>query len=214
MTFTTKHLRLIEFIALAIILPSIIIFGQLGKYMLVFLWGATIYCIFAYRNTPEAKDIPVWRWAEVNWKNMKTMLLRFAVCSMLLLGFISVYDPERRFDLLLNRNDIWVRVMLFYPLLSALQQEFIFCTFFFVRYAMLFPKERTMIWVSTIVFAYAHILFINPVAPTLSLIAGYFFATTYAKHRSLALVTIEHALYGNMIFTLGLGWYFWGGALR
>ena len=71
-----------------------------------------------------------------------------------------------------------------------------------------------MIWASAIVFAYAHILFINPVAPVLSLLAGYFFASTYAKYKSLALVTIEHALYGNMIFTLGLGYYFWGGSVR
>ena len=67
---------------------------------------------------------------------------------------------------------------------------------------------------SSIIFAYVHVLFINPVAPLLTIIAGYFFASTFAKHKSLALVTIEHALYGNMVFTLGLGWYFWGRALH
>ena len=66
----------------------------------------------------------------------------------------------------------------------------------------------------TIIFAYVHIIFINPVAPLLTLIGGYFFTSTYAKHKSLALVTIEHALYGNMLFTLGLGWYFWGGTFH
>jgi len=150
----------------------------------------------------------------VNWQNVKPMLIRFAISSVLLLVFISLYDPERRFALIADKTDLWVRVMLLYPLLSALPQEFIFCTFFFARYGCFFKTEKTMIWASAIVFAYAHILFINPVAPVLSLLAGYFFASTYAKYKSLALVTIEHALYGNMIFTLGLGYYFWGGSVR
>ena len=104
--------------------------------------------------------------------------------------------------------------MLAYPVLSAVPQEFIFCSFFFARFATLFPSTKVMIAVSAIVFAYAHILYINPVAPTLSLIGGYIFASTYAKYKSLALISIEHALYGNALFTVGLGWYFFGGAVR
>ena len=61
------------------------------------------------------------------------MLIRFAISSVLLLVFISLYDPERRFALIADKTDLWVRVMLLYPLLSALPQEFIFCTFFFAR---------------------------------------------------------------------------------
>ena len=38
------------------------------------------------------------------------------------------------------------------------------------------------------------------------------FATTYQRYRSLALVCLEHAIYGCLIFTLGLGWYFYGAA--
>lgn len=209
------RLRLIEFIALCVVLPTIIIVGKFAPFMFAFLWGATIYCIVVYRYfTPEAKGENLWQWSAVNWQNVKPMLIRFTISSVLLLVFISIYDPERRFALIADKTDLWVRVMLLYPLLSALPQEFIFCTFFFARYACFFKTEKSMIWASAIVFAYAHILFINPVAPVLSLVAGYFFASTYAKYKSLALVTIEHALYGNMIFTLGLGYYFWGGSVR
>ncbi len=56
-------------------------------------------------------------------------------------------------------------------------------------------------------------MFIDWVAPTLSLVAGYIFAKTYSETRSLALVTIEHGLYGNYLFLVGLGWYFHGGAV-
>ena len=44
--------------------------------------------------------------------------------------------------------------------------------------------------------------------------AGLIFASTYAKSKSLALVTIEHGLYGNFLFFIGLGWYFYGGAIN
>ena len=71
-----------------------------------------------------------------------------------------------------------------------------------------------MVLASSVVFAYAHVLFINPVAPTLSFIAGLIFASTYMKTRSLALVSIEHGLYGNAMFIIGLGWYFYSGSMR
>jgi len=100
-----------------------------------------------------------------------------------------------------------------YPILSALPQEFIFCSFFFERYKKFFPNEKVMIVASAVVFAFAHVLFINWVAPVLSFIAGLIFAMTYAKTKSLALVTIEHGLYGNVLFLVGLGWYFYGGAV-
>lgn len=207
-------LLLLEFTLLCVLLPSFIIVERMAPHMFLFLWGAAIYCIVMWFASPATRELKIWKPAEVNWQNLKPILIRFTICSVLMLGFITLYDPARRFELIGNKTDLWMRVMLFYPVLSALPQEFIFCTFFFARYAPFFTTQRRMIAASAIVFAYAHVLFINPVAPLLSLIAGYFFATTYAKHKSLALVAIEHALYGNMMFTLGLGWYFYGGALR
>jgi hypothetical protein len=207
-------LRLIEFLLLALVLPTILIVEQWGRYMFFFLWAATIYCLIAYYFTKSSKTVPVWRWSEVTWVHLRPILIRFGISSVLLLIFISMYDPERRFDLITHRTDMWARLMLLYPVLSALPQEFIFCTFFFARYSCIFNNHRKMMAASSIIFAYVHVLFINPVAPLLTIIAGYFFASTFAKHKSLALVTIEHALYGNMVFTLGLGWYFWGRALH
>ena len=207
-----KYLRIIELMLLALIIPTIMIAEHLGKYMFLFLWGTGLYCLVAYYRTAQTKGTEIWRWSEVTWVHLKPILIRFGISSVLLLIFISVYDPSRRFDMITHHPSLWTQVMVLYPILSALPQEFIFCTFFFSRYNFLFTHHRKMIAASTIIFAYVHVIFINPVAPLLTLIAGFFFSTTYAKHKSLALVTIEHALYGNMMFTLGLGWYFWGGA--
>ena len=43
-------------------------------------------------------------------------------------------------------------------------------------------------------------------------VGGLMFANTYRRTNSLFLVSLEHALYGNTLFFIGLGWFFWGGA--
>jgi len=43
---------------------------------------------------------------------------------------------------------------------------------------------------------------------------GWLFGGTYRRSRSLGLVCLEHALYGDLIFTVGLGQYFFHGALH
>lgn len=119
---------------------------------------------------------------------------------------------KRLFYIVKERPQLLLFLLFFYPIFSALPQEFIFCTFFFQRYKPFFKSRKARVWASAIVFAYAHVLFINPVAPVLSFIAGLIFASTFAK-TMLALVTIEHSMYGLVLFAVGLGWYFWGGAL-
>jgi hypothetical protein len=105
---------------------------------------------------------------------------------------------------------VWLLVMILYPLLSVYPQEIIFRTFLFHRYQNLFTSQRQLIWASAVSFGVAHIIFANWAALVLSTIGGLLFARTYARHRSLALVCFEHSLWGNFIFTIGLGWYFWG----
>ena len=66
---------------------------------------------------------------------------------------------------------------------------------------------------SAIIFCFSHIFALNFIAPLLSIFGGYFFASTYKKTKSLMIVSLEHALYGNTLFYLGLGWFFWGGSV-
>ena len=112
-----------------------------------------------------------------------------------------------------NPGLIW-KILLFYPLFSALPQEFIFCKFFFRRYQCLFGDGTLMVIMSATAFCLAHILFLNWVAPVLGFLAGIIFANTYRRTHSLAMVTLEHSLYGNAIFAMGLGWFFWGGSIN
>jgi len=104
--------------------------------------------------------------------------------------------------------------MLLYPIFSALPQEFIFCKFFFYRYKSLFKNDNNLVIFSGIFFSITHLLFLNFIAPILSLIGGLLFANTYKKYRYLLLVSLEHCLYGNTLFFIGIGWYFWGGSVN
>lgn len=204
---------LLEFALLCLALPTLIIAYRLAGSMLLFLWGACFYCAVVYRLRFYRGSRSLWDWQAFNRSNLRVLLLRFACVAAAMTLFIYLYDPQRMLELPRERPALMLALLVLYPLLSALPQEFIFCTFFFERFQPLFPARRTRVIASAVVFAYAHVLFINPVAPLLSFIAGLIFATTYAKTRSLALVTFEHALYGGYLFFIGLGWYFYGGSV-
>ena len=213
MALIKNKLLTLEFLLLCICLPSIIIIYRFAPYMFFFLWSAALYCflILRFRYHEHLKDI--WKWKSVTWDNMRPILIRWVFAYFAMLGFIYLIDAERVFFIIKERPQIVPYLLFMYPILSALPQEFIFCSFFFERYKKFFPNEKVMIVASAVVFAFAHVLFINWVAPVLSFIAGLIFAMTYAKTKSLALVTIEHGLYGNVLFLVGLGWYFYGGAV-
>ena len=97
--------------------------------------------------------------------------------------------------------------MILYPILSALPQELVFRSFFYRRYADLFPGH-TIYAVNLFCFAFMHLMFHNWIAPLLSAIAGALFTYSYRQHRSLKWVAIEHGFYGCMVFTAGIGSYF------
>lgn len=181
--------------------------------MFGFLYGAALYAFTILKFTDERTLKEYWKWSAVKWTNMKPLLIRFAFACVGMFLFLLWYDPDRIFGLL-NREPAFIPILLVaYPVLSAFPQELVFCTFFFARYHVFFGTGKGLVIASAIIFAYAHILYINPVAPTLSLLGGYIFAQTYAKTKSLALVTIEHGLYGNALFLIGLGWYFYSGSV-
>jgi hypothetical protein len=71
-----------------------------------------------------------------------------------------------------------------------------------------FGSRRAKLLAGSAVFGFLHIVFYNPISPLLSIFAGYFLTDSYLRHGSLKKLTIEHAFYGDMVFTVGLGIYF------
>ena len=68
-----------------------------------------------------------------------------------------------------------------------------------------------MILASAAAFSLLHVIYGNAPAVIFSFIGGYLFSRTYADTQSLFVTSLEHAIYGNMVFTVGLGHYFYEG---
>lgn len=182
-------------------------------YMLPALWLSALYCHLVYRVIVDAPDRIFWNRNAVTRANVLGILKRFVPAAILLTGLTLWFKPEMFLGFIRERPLWWAIVMVAYPVLSVVPQEIIFRSFFFARYRHIFRGHWAMIIASGVMFGAAHLIFQNHVAPLLCLVGGILFAHTYDKHRSLLLVSLEHALYGCFIFTLGLGRYFYHGAI-
>ena len=141
--------------------------------------------------------------------------LRIFVPGAIAIGLIvALWQPDLLFGFPQREPRWWLVVMVLYPLLSVYPQEVIFRTFFFHRYRELFRSSEGLVGSSALVFGLAHLFFGNWVAPTLTAIGGYLFARTYEQSESTLQAVVEHGLWGDFLFTIGLGWYFWGGSIR
>jgi membrane protease YdiL (CAAX protease family) len=149
-------------------------------------------------------------WHGIGWseRGKKIAVLRFLISTPLIIGLTYILVPERLFSFPVQRTILWLVVMILYPILSVIPQEVVFRSFFFERYKTLLPKPWVMITVSSLTFALAHVVFHNWVSPLLCLIGGLMFSHSYNAHRSLKWVILEHAAYGCMVFTAGIGVYF------
>jgi membrane protease YdiL (CAAX protease family) len=141
----------------------------------------------------------------------RAVLLRFLVLGTLITFATRSAMPAAFLNLPLHRPVLWVAIMVLYPLLSVWPQEVIFRRFLFTRYSAIFG-ETGVIAASALAFGYAHIIFLNWFAVLMTLAGGAIFAFEYSRHRRLGLACLEHSLYGCLIFTIGLGRFFYTGA--
>ncbi|MFD3704383.1 CPBP family intramembrane glutamic endopeptidase [Nocardia sp. NPDC058658] len=140
------------------------------------------------------------------------ILALWAVAAVVLVGAVAVFRPGSVFDLPREQPLIWVLVLVFYPLVSVYPQELLFRAFLFHRYAPVFGDGPRIIAASALAFGFAHFTVGNWVSVLLSTAAGALFAIRYRHTRSLLTTSVEHALYGILVFTVGLGDFFYHGA--
>lgn len=142
------------------------------------------------------------------------ILGRLAILGGLLTLAVLAWRPRLFLGFASARPVLFTVVLFLYPLLSAWPQEILFRAFFFRRYRSLLGNEKVLIAVNALLFGLAHAFFGNWIAPALSTAGGLLFARTYARTHSLTAAALEHALWGDLIFTIGLGRYFYGGAIQ
>jgi membrane protease YdiL (CAAX protease family) len=215
--FHTRHWRLLEIALLFVLLPLVLAWFLPSRVLFGVLWAMALYAwlMMRSRHVPHERPSILWDWPALRaWGLWKPILLRFVLAVPILIGVTYWLLPDRLFSFPLERPGIWLMVMMLYPILSVIPQEFLYRSFFFARYACVFTRQNTMIFASGLLFGYAHVVLLNWPAVLLSAVGGVYFSQTYAKRRSLALVCAEHALYGCFVFTVGLGWFFYRGGAR
>lgn len=119
--------------------------------------------------------------------------------------FVWFTNKEALFNVLINKPKLWGFIVFVYSVFSVYPQELIYRTFYFKRYSSFFNNESMLIFINAMVFSLGHIFFKNALVFVLTFIGGLLFATTFIKTKSTLLVTIEHAIYGCWLFTVGMG---------
>ena len=199
---STKY-KLTEFLIIFIILP--IAFTQKFPIRIKLLIGIIgfFYIIFILLKIENNKFKIA---SNINWKAFwKQTFIKFAIIAIITTVFVWITDKDLLFNVILNKPKLWIIILFVYSFLSVYPQELIYRTFFFKRYSAFFNNTNLLLFVNAIVFSLGHIFFRNTLVLVLTFFGGLLFAFTYNKTKSTLLVSIEHAIYGCWLFTVGMG---------
>lgn len=199
---------LIEWILLFAGVPLLLYFNLLPIPKIAFLLIVTLLCFLLLRmdtgySIDELRSIPG------DGPFRRNLLLKSLTALILIFLLTLIVQPQNLLGFPREQPGVWLLVMVLYPFLSALPQEFIYREFFYRRYSDLFASSKTRIVLSAAAFSYMHLIYDNWWAIGLSLVGGILFSLTYERTNSLVWTSIEHAVYGSIVFTIGMGNYFY-----
>lgn len=196
--------RAAEFAALYLGGPLLILELRRPGILFGLIWVAAIAAYLPTRHhKPQPHDVR---------HELRAILLRFAILAPIIVALTAWLWPETFLSLPRQQPRFWLLIMVLYPVLSVWPQEVLYRAFLFTRYRPLFRSDKGLVAASALAFGFAHVIFLNWIAIAMTAIGGLLFARDYARHRSLRLTCLEHSLYGCLIFTAGLGRFFYTGA--
>jgi hypothetical protein len=204
---------------LFVLLPLGVRFAPWPVPPLPLLWLATLYGWLVLRRDPRFVPERLWN-LRAGLLELPSILLVFAVLGSLIVLAVRWRAPELFFLFVRQRPALWALVMVSYPILSVYPQGIVYRAFLMHRYRPLLSGLSTdaqswgLILLSAAAFGFMHLIFRNPIAPAMTLAGGILFAWRYQHGGSLAISSVEHALYGCLLFTVGLGQYFYHGRVR
>jgi uncharacterized protein len=198
----------IDFCVLFLALPLLVFFEIIQLPKLLILLLCTMYCMYILWKDPEFERKMLWNIDGLR-EHYKQILIRAAFAMVFISIIFALFEPDELFVIARNKPLTWLTIIILYPLLSVLPQELIYRGYIFHRYRFLFGSGRLQVHLSALAFAFVHIIYFNYPAVFLTYGAGYLFARTYKETRSLLAVSLEHAIYGCFLFTIGLGKYFY-----
>lgn len=160
---------------------------------------------------------PGWRWRHLLRRPVlgewRVIAIYTALTLATSLAIVFGLAPNRFLELPTHRPELWLMIMVLYPIFSAFPQEIIFRSLFFERYGRLFPNAAVAIAVNGAAFALGHLFFNNWVTIAMTGVGGAIMGWAYLRHRAIGLPWVLHSIAGQIIFTVGLGVYFYHGAI-
>ena len=168
-----------ELLIIFVLIPTLLDLLPFKRIVFVALWAGAIGCYLFLRRDNTFNKSLYWNRAGITWANLKPILIRFALSASILTAGVLLFVPERLLDLPMDNPGLWMRVLIFYPLLSVYPQEIIFRAFFMHRYAPSFTRTYKLIIVNALLFGYVHLIFHHWLTIVLSVMGGVMFARTY-----------------------------------
>lgn len=194
---------MLELIILFLMMPIILVLNIHPIFKVTPILLGVIYCIWV---SVKYLSIPIQSLYFFNFKeHWKSIMIKFFITLVGSVIIMYLFNPENLFIVVRKNWIMWVSFSIIYSLFSVYPQEFLYRTFFFNRYIILFKTPYALIAVNALIFSFAHIAFKDLLVSGLTLIGGILFAFTYHKSKSIMVTSIEHALYGSWLFTLGMG---------
>ena len=210
--------RWIEFCFLYLVVPAFLallpwLSAQTGRNLkvhiiptLIVMALATLFVLRRDKNF-DFDELGCGRVRTVPRKAWGIMLARFACGAAILTVALFRINPDEILYFPKRNPKFWLIVMCCYPLFSVLAQGVIYRALYWSRYSRLFPKKYKVV-AGAAVFAFAHLPYANVYALAFPFFGGLMFLSTYRRTRSLMFASIEHALYGDFLFTIGWGSFF------
>ncbi len=126
---------------------------------------------------------------------------------LFILGYfiMKVTRPEALFNMPKNNITFWIQILMIYAFFSVFTQELLYRRYFFNRYKQLIKNKQLLFFINVICFSLCHIFLHTTWVLIATAIGGALFAYTYKKEKSLFWTCVEHALYGNILFSIGIG---------
>jgi membrane protease YdiL (CAAX protease family) len=201
--------RVIELLALFGGVPAAMRWGPLPRNPLPVLLLAGGLCWALLLRDPTFDPKLLWNAPALRahlWDVVAAML----VTAPLLYALVRWLAPDEAFALVRRRPRLWLLILVAYPIVSVYPQELLYRAWLFHRLQPLGVGMAGRIALSAIAFSWGHVFFPAPrVAMLLTLAGGVLFAWHYEVAQSLLVPSLEHALFGDLLFTIGLGQYFY-----
>lgn len=203
--YTSTPFLILEFIIFYVFVPFIVNRFLDGWYKIIplVLIAGLFFTLLFYDPTFDRRVFTRFRKRYVG-----KSVVRIVIISIILVWFTWWIFPNLFLQFPLKHFENYVITFFLYPVASVFPQEIIYRLYYFHRYETLIPEKYLLMLSNAVIFGLTHFIYANWVAPIATFLVSWIFIYNYYQTKSLLNVSLEHYLYGLIMFTIGFGYFF------